>query len=157
MKLRNLLNIFLTSIAICHCTFASGEELSNLHKDISANGKFYVSVFNCKIELPTEYILNAKDFGRFLFTKDSNGIGRISISKYDNSIEHSGKLDIVKQQDISGLTVLFVKARWHPLGSVIIHDDNFAVTIIGDDTNIWKGIVQSCIHTRMAPEPSGKE
>ncbi len=152
MKIRDTFKVILISLAICHCVFASDEEQSNSLKEFPENGKFYVSVFNCKVELPTEYVLNTKDQGHFLFVKKSGGIGRISIGAYDDSIKSSDELEIVKQQEMGGLAVLFVTAKWHPSESVIIHDDHYAITVIGDGINIWKGIVQSCVDTRVESE-----
>jgi len=152
MKIRDTFKVILISLAICHCAFASDEEQSNSIKEFPANGKFYVSVFDCRVELPTKYVLNTKEQGRFVFVKKSGGIGRISIGTYDDSIKSSGELEIVKQQEMGGLAVLFVKAKWHPSESVIIHDNHYAITIIGNDINLWRSIVQSCIDTRVESE-----
>jgi len=157
MKIRDTFKAILISLAVCHCVFASDKELPNLPEEFPANGEFYVSVFDCKVRLPTEYVLNTKEQGRFLFVKKSGGIGRITIGIYDDSIKLSGELEIVKQQAMGGLAILFVKAKWHPSESVIIHDDHYAITIIGDGINLWKNIVQSCIDTRVESEKIGTE
>jgi len=155
MKIRDTFKVILMSLAICHCVFASDEELPNLPDEFPANRGFYVSVFDCKVRLPTEYVLNTKEQGRFLFVKKSGGTGRISIGIYDDSIKSSGELEIVKQQAMGGLAILFVKAKWHPSESVIIHDDHYAITIIGDGISLWKNIVQSCVDTRVDEKGDG--
>lgn len=109
-----------------------------------------VSVFGCDIQIPPEYHLITSDGSGFRFSRKDAGTGSITIRQYDPSIESANRNDIetVSKKNVGKLIVMFLKVapgyKEATNDVVVIHDNNQAITIMGDDIDIWIDFISQC-------------
>jgi hypothetical protein len=137
---------FIFFLLFIGCSVNSG---SANNASISNDGHFQAYVFDCAIEIPDEYSLHTNERSSFMFSKINNGVGSISISDLDKEAFTSKTMKIVDTQKFEELNVLFLKVNpglnnKEPSDVVVIHNNKQAITIIGDDLNLWKEFVRSC-------------
>lgn len=146
VNVRNAIGLMLLVVFSVPVAFSDADD--RLVSASIFSGEFYVSVFNCTIALPVEYVLNTRERGHFSFVKKTGGTGRISIDAYDDSIKTSDELEIVEKKIVDDLTILFIKVKWDPATVVVIHDHKDGIRIVGDDVMLWENIVRVCSATR---------
>jgi len=145
-NVRNAIGLMLLVVFPVSAAFSSAVD-QPVSAGIGGVGEFHVSVFNCTIALPAEYVLNTRERDYFSFVKKLGGTGRISIDTYDDSIKTSDELEIIEKKIVGDLTILFIKVKWDLSTVVVIHDHKDGIRIIGDDVMLWENIVRVCGET----------
>lgn len=137
----------ITMLLVVGCTFPNER-----HKKLTSQPDEFtnVSVFGCDIQIPSEYHLITSENSGFRFSKQDTGTGSITIRPYDSSIEstNSKDIEIVSKKNAGKLIIMFLKVapgyKKATNDVVVIHDNNQAITIMGDDIDIWRDFISQC-------------
>lgn len=137
----------ITMILVVGCVFPNehSRELTSQPDEFTN-----VSVFGCDIRIPPEYRLITSESSGFRFSRKDAGTGSITIRQYDPSIESANRnnIEIVSRKNVGKLIIMFLKVapgyKKATNDVVVIHDNNQAITIMGDDIDIWTDFISQC-------------
>ncbi|MFT5442039.1 MAG: hypothetical protein ACI8W3_001081 [Myxococcota bacterium] len=114
-------------------------------------GAIRVKVMDCEINVPSSYVVEAREFGSVIFkdyslTSEAESVGSIVIKAFDG---YSDRYDVVNEESHGSLvTADFVNHRQWPspdYDMTIIRNDKYIISLIGKARTFKDDFVKACL------------